>query len=231
MDKSKRCLIAIDLDDTILSTYFSLCSESVRALIEALDHGDVPSVRLAPGSPSARGLEVSTDDRAAARDMTRYLLGLGHRRIGFVAGHPDHGAVGERLHGYRDALAELGVAYDPALVEQGLHSFDSGMQCGQRLLDRAQRPTAIFAANDDMAAGVLYTAHARGLKVPQELSVAGYDDTPLSRQTWPKLTTLRQPIREMAYAAVEQLASREPQARVRTLGYELVVRDSTRSPG
>ncbi|EGP48069.1 LacI family DNA-binding transcriptional regulator [Achromobacter insuavis] len=203
----------------------------VRALIEALDHGDVPYVRLAPGSPSARGLEVSTDDRAAARDMTRYLLDLGHRRIGFVAGHPDHGAVGERLHGYRDALAEQGVAYDPTLVEQGLHSFDSGVQCGQRLLDRAQRPTAIFAANDDMAAGVLYTAHARGLKVPQELSVAGYDDTPLSRQTWPKLTTLRQPIREMAYAAVEQLASREPQARVRTLGYELVVRDSTRPPG
>ncbi|MCL7197603.1 substrate-binding domain-containing protein, partial [Escherichia coli] len=87
-----------------------------RALIAALDDGDVPYVRLAPGSPSARGLEVSTDDRAAARDMTRYLLDLGHRRIGFVAGHPDHGAVGERLHGYRDALAEQGVAYDPTLV-------------------------------------------------------------------------------------------------------------------
>ena len=95
----------------------------VRALIEALDHGDVPYVRLAPGSPSARGLEVSTDDRAAARDMTRYLLDLGHRRIGFVAGHPDHGAVGERLHGYRDALAEQGVAYDPTLVEQGPVSY------------------------------------------------------------------------------------------------------------
>ena len=82
-----------------------------------------------------------------------------------------------------------------------------------------------------MAAGVLYAAHARGIKVPDELSVAGYDDTPLSRQTWPKLTTLRQPIRDMAYAAVEQLVSREPQARVRTLGYEIVVRDSTRALG
>lgn len=190
----------------------------------------MPFVRLAPSSPSARGLEVSTDDRSAARDMTRYLLDLGHRRIGFVAGHPDHGAVGGRLQGYRDALAEQGVAYDAALVEQGLHSFDSGVRCGERLLDRADRPSAIFAANDDMAAGVLYAAHARGIKVPGELSVAGYDDTPLSRQTWPKLTTLRQPIRDMAYAAVEQLASREPQARVRTLGYEIVVRDSTRAP-
>ena len=124
-----------------------------------------------------------------------------------------------------------GLQVDDSLVEQGLHSFDSGVHCGDRLLDRADRPSAIFAGNDDMAAGVLYAAHARGIKVPDELSVAGYDDTPLSRQTWPKLTTLRQPIRDMAYAAVEQLVSREPQARVRTLGYEIVVRDSTRALG
>lgn len=203
----------------------------VPALIEALDLGDMPYVRLAPRYPSAKGLEVSTDDRCAARDMTRYLLSLGHRRIGFVAGHPDHGAAHERLRGYLDALAEAGLDADDSLVEQGLHSFDSGVICGERLLGLADRPTAIFAGNDDMAAGVLYAAHARGIPVPQALSVAGYDDTPLSRQTWPKLTTLRQPIQEMAYAAVEQLASREPQARVRTLGYEIVVRDSTRALG
>ena len=203
----------------------------VPALIDALDRGDMPYVRLAPSYPSVKGLEVSTDDRSAARDMTRYLIGLGHRRIGFVAGHPDHGAAHERLRGYCDALAEGGLQVDDSLVEQGLHSFDSGVHCGDRLLDRADRPSAIFAGNDDMAAGVLYAAHARGVKVPDELSVAGYDDTPLSRQTWPKLTTLRQPIRDMAYAAVEQLVSREPQARVRTLGYEIVVRDSTRALG
>jgi LacI family transcriptional regulator len=203
----------------------------VPALIDALDRGDMPYVRLAPSYPSVKGLEVSTDDRSAARDMTRYLIGLGHRRIGFVAGHPDHGAAHERLRGYCDALAEEGLQVDDSLVEQGLHSFDSGVHCGDRLLDRADRPSAIFAGNDDMAAGVLYAAHARGVKVPDELSVAGYDDTPLSRQTWPKLTTLRQPIRDMAYAAVEQLVSREPQARVRTLGYEIVVRDSTRALG
>ena len=157
----------------------------VPALIDALDRGDMPYVRLAPSYPSVKGLEVSTDDRSAARDMTRYLIGLGHRRIGFVAGHPDHGAAHERLRGYRDALAEGGLQVDDSLVEQGLHSFDSGVHCGDRLLDRADRPSAIFAGNDDMAAGVLYAAHARGIKVPDELSVAGYDDTPLSRQTWP----------------------------------------------
>ena len=111
-------------------------------------------MRLAPSYPSVKGLEVSTDDRSAARDMTRYLIGLGHRRIGFVAGHPDHGAAHERLRGYRDALAEGGLQVDDSLVEQGLHSFDSGVHCGDRLLDRADRPSAIFAGNDDMAAGV-----------------------------------------------------------------------------
>ncbi|WP_370681922.1 LacI family DNA-binding transcriptional regulator [Comamonas sp. GB3 AK4-5] len=203
----------------------------LRALIDILDQGDMLYVRLAPSTPCIKGLEVGTDDRAAARDMTLYLLELGHRRIGFVAGHPDHGAVGERLLGYRDALEAAGLVFDEGLVAQGMHSFDSGVECGQQLLDVDDRPSAIFAANDDMAAGVLYAAHARGLPVPEALSVVGYDDTPLSRQTWPKLTTLRQPIRAMAYAAVEQLAAREPQARVRTLGYEIMVRDSTRAPG
>lgn len=199
----------------------------VAELIRALDQSDIPFARLAPSIPSARGLAVSTDDRSAARDMTRYLLGLGHRRIGYVMGHPDHEAAHERLRGYRDAIAEVGLEADPDLICQGLHSFESGVRCGEFLLDRPRRPTAIFAGNDDMAAGVLYAAHMRGIKVPESLSVAGYDDTPLSCQTWPKLTTLRQPIQEMAYAAVEQLVSREPQARARILGYELVLRDST----
>jgi len=202
----------------------------VAALIEALDRSDVPYARLAPVSPSVRGLAVSTDDRSAARDMTRYLIQLGHRRIGYVMGHPDHGAAHERLRGYQDAIAEAGLEADPELVCQGLHSFESGVQCGDLLLDRPLPPSAIFAGNDDMAAGVLYAAHVRGIKVPQSLSVAGYDDTPLSRQTWPRLTTLRQPIQEMAYAAVEQLVSREPQTRARILGYELVPRDSTSAP-
>ena len=104
------------------------------------------------------------------------------------------------------------------------------MHCGDRLLDRADRPSAIFAGNDDMAAGVLYAAHARGIKVPDDCRWPATTTRPCPARPGP-LTTLRQPIRDMAYAAVEQLVSREPQARVRTLGYEIVVRDSTRALG
>ena len=198
----------------------------VPALIDALDRGDMPYVRLAPSYPSVKGLEVSTDDRSAARDMTRYLIGLGHRRIGFVAGHPDHGAAHERA-----AIAmrwPRGLQVDDSLVEQGLHSFDSGVHCGDRLLDRADRPSAIFAGNDDMAAGVRACARHQGARRIVGGRLRRHALVPPDR---PKLTTLRQPIRDMAYAAVEQLVSREPQARVRTLGYEIVVRDSTRALG
>lgn len=199
----------------------------VPALIQALDASDIPFVRLAPFTPSARGLSVHTPDRHAAREMTAHLIASGHRRIGYVKGHPDHGAAHERLLGFRDAMTAAGIAVDESLIEQGLHSFDSGVQAGRRLLAHGQRPSAIFAGNDDMAAGVLYAAHGAGVSVPTQLSVAGYDDTPLSQQTWPALTTLRQPIKAMAFAAVEQLVSRTPDGASRTLDFALVVRDST----
>jgi LacI family transcriptional regulator len=210
----------------------------VADLVRALDEVGIDYVRLAPIDRERKGLSVTCDDRSAARDMTLYLIGLGHRRIGFVIGHPDHGAAHERLEGYRDAMNQSGTPIDANLIEQGTHSFESGVECGRRLLARSPRPTAIFAGNDDMAAGVLYAAHAQGIDVPGALSVAGYDDTPLSRQVWPRLTTVRQPIQGMAYAAVEQIAAgQRPQhpglkqhSPRKTLEYEIVVRDSTRAP-
>ncbi|WP_354687207.1 LacI family DNA-binding transcriptional regulator [Cupriavidus necator] len=210
----------------------------VAALVQALDEIGIDYVRLAPVDRKHNGLSVSCDDRSAARDMTLYLIGLGHRRIAFVIGHRDHGAAHERLKGYRDAMKQSGLPVDTNLIGQGNHSFESGVECGRQLLARSQRPSAIFAGNDDMAAGVLYAAHAQGIDVPGELSVAGYDDTPLSRQVWPSLTTVRQPIQGMAYAAIEQIvAGQRPQhpglqqpSPCRTLEYELVVRDSTSAP-
>jgi LacI family transcriptional regulator len=183
-------------------------------------------------------LTVATEDRAAARDMTLHLIGLGHRRIGFVVCDPAHGAAYQRVFGYRDAMAQAGIAVDERLVEQGEHSFESGVACAERLLSRDPRPTAIFAGNDDMAAGVLRVAQARGIKVPEDLSICGYDDTPLSRQLWPRLTTVRQPIQDMAYAAVEQLVAihrphlpgLKPHSEHETLQYELVIRESTCPP-
>lgn len=210
----------------------------VKGLARTLDEIGVHYVRLAPADPERKGLSVSCDDRSAARDMTLYLAGLGHRRIGFITGHTDHASAHERLAGYREAMQQSGLPVDEHLIEHGTHTFESGVACGRRLLARSPRPTAIFASNDDMAAGVLYAAHAQGIDVPGALSVAGYDDTPLSRQVWPSLTTVRQPIQGMAYAAVEQIvAVQRPQhpglqhhPQRETLEYELIVRDSTRAP-
>ncbi|HWU03433.1 MAG TPA: substrate-binding domain-containing protein, partial [Novosphingobium sp.] len=113
-----------------------------------------------------------------------------------------------RLDGYRAALEEAGLAFDPALVAQGDFTYRSGLAAAGVLLDAAAPPTALFASNDDMAAAALAVARARGLDVPGDLSVCGFDDTPMATTIWPELTTIRQPVRDMARAAVEMLVAR-----------------------
>jgi len=137
--------------------------------------------------------------------MTQYLASLGHRRIAFIRGHPKHKAVGNRYLGYQDGLVESGFTVPQRFVEQGDNSIGSGEECAMRLLRRKQRPTAIFAANDDMAAGVMRVAAKLGIKVPAELSVAGCDDISLARQIHPTLTTIRQPLAAMAELAAFSL--------------------------
>lgn len=202
----------------------------VPALVQALDASDVPFARLAPYTPSARGVAVRSPDRLAARAMTAHLIGLGHRRIGFVRGHADHGVMHERFHGYRDAFDDAGLPVDETLIEAGSNTFESGVQAGRRLLARGAGPSAIFASTDAMAAGVLYAAHATGITVPSALSVAGCGDTPLSRQTWPALASVRLPVREMACAAVEQLVARGAPVRLPQLDYLLMPRESIAAP-
>lgn len=148
---------------------------------------------------------VAMDEEAAAAALVRHLLDLGHRRIAHVVGIRDHGASGWRLAGYRAAMAAAGLRDDPDLVVQGEFTFDSGVTAARQLFALASRPTAVFAANDDMASGVMWAASEAGLKVPQDLSVCGFDDIPLARQLWPALTTVRQPSREMGRLAATQL--------------------------
>jgi LacI family transcriptional regulator len=135
------------------------------------------------------------------------LLHLGHRRIAHVIGHPDHGASQWRLAGYRQALAAAGIERDPQLEVPGDFSFGGGVAAARRLfsLPRGEGPTAVFAANDDMAAGVIWAAGEHGLSVPGDVSVCGFDDTPIARQIWPTLTTIHQPSREMGRIAALQL--------------------------
>jgi LacI family transcriptional regulator len=166
------------------------------------------AVAVASGSPPEGLAVVRIDDLAAAAAMTRHLAGLGHRRIGFIAGNPNQTGSARRLEGYRRALEEAGIAYDPALVAPGLFTYRSGLMAAETLLDLAARPTAIFASNDDMAAAAVAVAHRRHLEVPGDLTVCGFDDSEFARSIWPELTTIHQPIAEMSRAAVELLVSR-----------------------
>jgi LacI family transcriptional regulator len=203
------------------------------AVIEALDARDVKFVRIAPMDTKHPSPYVAVDDRAAAYDLARYLIDMGHQRIGFIKGHPDHGASHQRFEGFRAALRDRGIPLDRSLVVQGFFSFDSGEQCGRTLLARRDPPTAIFASNDEMAAGVLHIAHELGIPVPSRLSVAGFDDTPVSRYTWPSLTTIRQPVEDMAKSVVATLIKvmrderRKDQDNGTLFPYELVIRGST----
>jgi LacI family transcriptional regulator, galactose operon repressor len=204
-------------------------SESM-GLIRALDRRSVQFVRIAPNDVRHRTPYADMDDEGAAREMTDYLLGLGHRRIGFIVGHPEHHASGLRLRGYRAALETHGVAYEPKLVRQGHFVFESGVEAARQLLTMTQPPTAIFASNDDMAAGVLMAAHEMGINVPERLSVAGFDDTYIARTVWPRLTTVHQPSYDLAYTAADlllrMLKTGETPKPIR-LAHRLVCRAST----
>ncbi len=180
---------------------------------------------------------VTTDDLESARAMTDYLIDYGHRRIGFISGDPDHGAAARRVVGYRAALRVRGIPIDDRLVTTGGFNFESGAESARKLLSLRERPTAIFAANDDMAAGVVYIAHDLGLRVPDDLSVAGFDDTAIARYIHPGITTIHQPIREMTRTAIEYLVIRarqpdggEMDLLARRIPCRLVIRESVGPP-
>jgi LacI family transcriptional regulator len=195
------------------------------AVLDELEAREMPYVRISPGTEHGRSASVAMDDVQAADDMTTHLINLGHRRIGFIVGHVNHTASDLRLFGYRRALDRAGIAFEPRYVRPGAFDFASGEAAADILLDLPTPPTAIFASNDDMAAGVLTVAHRRGLSLPQDLSVTGFDDTALASQLWPPLTTVRQPMRDLAYAATSLLFSGDIVHR--RLPHELVVRGST----
>lgn len=213
------------VDGIILSSPVTDCEPVLRTL----DTLDIPFVRISPGTNHALTSSVFMDDAQAADDMTAHLINCGHRRIGFVQGHKSHRASDERLYGYRRALERAGISFAPELTCEGEFDFDSGVRAAQTLLDLTVPPTAIFAANDDMAAGILAVAHDRGIDVPRALSVAGFDDTTLARTVWPPLTTIHQPMAELARTAAEILIAGGDITH-RRLPHQLVERDSVAPP-
>lgn len=200
---------------------------------------DIPVVAVSTGRAPDWALSVSIDDRKAAYEMTRHLAALGHVRIGFISGAANQSASGERLDGYRGALTDMGLVQDPALIADGTFRYRSGLDAAERLLDLDAAPTAIFASNDDMAAATVAVAHRRGLDVPGDLTVCGFDDSALATTVWPELTTIRQPVGDMARTAVDLLLREIRQRRAGNAGqdhphvvvdYQLVRRQSDAVP-
>ncbi|MFZ0267365.1 LacI family DNA-binding transcriptional regulator [Caulobacter sp.] len=207
-------------------------SSVVRDILRA---AKLPVAVVASGRPPIDAINVRIDDRQASHAMARHLLDLGHRRIGFIVGNPDQTASAERLEGARAAIAAVEGA--ELILAQGTFTYGSGLRAAEWLLDCAPAPTAIFASNDDMAAAAVSVAHRRHLDVPRDLTVVGFDDTTVATTLWPPLTTIRQPVRQMAAVALDRLMralrSSDPDDE-RTadyvLGHDLIERESTAPP-
>ncbi|HJP67320.1 MAG TPA: substrate-binding domain-containing protein, partial [Sphingomicrobium sp.] len=207
-------------------------------ILTELALANTPVVTVAMGKLYPNALNVRIDDYAAAKEMTEYLIGLGHRRIGLITGDPTHIASTERERGFRAAVEEAHLRREDIAVEKGLFTFRSGLDAAEKLLERKISPTAIFASNDDMAAAVVSVAHRRGLDVPGDLTVVGFDDTAPATTVWPELTTIRQPVSAMAAAALELLLE-DLRNRRRTgeglsqeivLDHEMIIRESSGRP-
>jgi LacI family transcriptional regulator len=200
-------------------------------IVRAIDATGTPYVRMSPGKLNGKHLSVATNDREVSAEMTRYLASLGHKQIAFITGHPDHKAVGNRFLGYQDGLEQSGLKFSDRLVVAGDNSIGSGEICATTLLKRKHHPTAIFAANDDMAAGVIRVADRLGIKVPKELSIAGCDDIALAQQIYPALTTINQPLSPMAERAtanlIESIRSKETPKGTEVVPATVKIREST----
>lgn len=207
-------------------------------VLQALSQRQVHTVPIISGSqePEGRSPCVYIDDRAAAHQITEHLVELGHTRIAFLCGEEAHKSSIERLEGYRQALQAHGIEADPELILPGKYSFESGVERSKQLLSLANRPSAIFACNDEIAAGTLFAARLSGIEVPKDLSIAGFEDSPFSRQAWPNLTTARQPISEIGRCAttllINQIRVNKTQSKQESQGFhpQLILRDSTASP-
>lgn len=234
LEAAADMLIGARLDGAILPPPVS----DAEPLVARLRAANVALIATGSMRPSNSLASIGIDDFAAAEAMTRHLITLGHRRIGFITGRVEHASSSLRLDGYRKAMADAGLRVDDAMIAGGTFTYHSGLDAAERLLTMDPQPTAIFASNDDMAAAAVAVAHRRGLDVPADLSVCGFDDTPLATTIWPELTTIRQPVSTMSEEAVMMLTdlirdqregrSQEPPHRL--LDFELIRRQSDSAP-
>lgn len=213
-----------------------LCDD--QSVLDLVTNAGAVAIAVGPGKASGSHAAVLIDDFQAAYDMTRHIIDLGHKRIGFIIGNPEQVSSGRRLNGYKAALEAAGIPIREELIAQGRFTYRSGMQASEQLISVDPRPTAIFASNDDMAAATVAVAHRLHLDVPNDITVCGFDDTAMASTIWPELTTIRQPIRAMTAwavsATVRILKAKRTGERLeveqKTLPYTLVRRDSDSAP-
>jgi LacI family transcriptional regulator len=233
-EEAVRTLIASNVDGIILSP--PLCDS--EQLLQMIEREDILAVVIANWQPKSRVSVIRIDDIEAASAMTRHILSLGHRRIGFIKGNPAHKASSQRLAGFKAALKEAGIGVSPDLVVDGRFTYRSGLEAAEELLNLPEPPTAIFASNDDMAAAAITVAHRHRLDVPADLTVCGFDDTDFAQSIWPELTTIHQPIASMSRAAVDMLveqvrerrAGREKHVSDQVLDFTFIRRESDAAP-
>lgn len=202
-------------------------------VLRELEAAHMPFARISPTHMLDVGPVTLIDDVAAAREMAAHVLSLGHRDIAIIKGDPTHPSCEARSQGYAGALKAAGVTLNPDWVEQGMYTHDSGLEAGRRLFARAERPTAILAMNDDMAVGAMMAAREAGLSVPDDISIVGFDDSEVSRIVWPRLTTVRQPVFDMAACAADAVIAQiegEKWEQQRMHAHQLLVRDSSAPP-
>jgi LacI family transcriptional regulator len=216
----------------ILTPPLSEMPEFVKTLVEL----DVKVVRIMSGDVAPDDLSpcVMVNDRDAAQTITQHLIDLGHKDIAFIAGDAEHMSTIERYKGYRRALKASDIDFDKTLVIEGDYSFDSGVSGAKQLIsceNNKTRPTAIFSCNDEIAAGALFAARLMNISIPEQLSIVGFENSPFSRQTWPKLTTADQPNNQIAEDAanllISQVRKQKNQMTISQYVPKLIIRDST----
>ena len=233
-DLVKNCLSFIrrsNIDGVIV---LPPVSES-KDLAAALRDAEQCYVRMASVDLDDHTNIVVSDERAAMSEMARYIVSLGHKNIGFITGPLNYYSSIERLEGFRNTLVTLGVGLDEAMVIEGQNSYQSGLDGALHLLQLANRPSAIFANNDEMAAGVLKVAYQLGIKVPEQLSIAGFDDNILASRIIPSLTTIQRPVGAMASLAAHKIIQSIEKNIIESVDKEflvkphLIIRESTSS--
>ena len=203
------------------------------ALARKLEEMGCNYVRIASVELDEPYRMIRTQDAEGAAQAARHLATLGHSRIAHIHGPKSFRSAHERLYGFRNGLAEFGIELESSMTLEAGYTFDSGVQAADNLLSRSKRPTAIFAGNDEMAIGVYTSARKAGLNVPEDLSIVGFDDTPMAARIWPQLTTVKLPIREMGQEAASRLLdqlSGETTKFVKQFIPEIIVRQSTARP-